>query len=254
MGSTKACTFTTALTGRWLTQHLRTSSRTSSLAMSTSQRSKTTDLPSVSVCWYVVEIENSNVSIDNCTFVNNTAISGGTILVSWYYLTLCTNSITNSYFANNIAVQRGGAIIYNSYQPNFVNNVFVNNSASFRPNIANYAVKLMMVTDRGALANLSSISGLPSGLKIETAFSIAVVNNEEQVMSNDNKNAVRILPLDAGTDVKGQSTVVLNNGIAKIIYYIYSKLKQKHNNIKMRNFELYKWICSSSNIKFQSFN
>ena len=127
---------------------------------------------------------------------------------------MCTNSITNSYFANNIAVQRGGAIIYNSYQPNFVNNVFVNNSASFRPNIANYAVKLMMVTDRGALANLSSISGLPSGLKIETAFSIAVVNNEEQVMSNDNKNAVRILPLDAGTDVKGQSTVVLNNGIA----------------------------------------
>ena len=110
-------------------------------------------------------------------------------------------------------MQNGGGISYNSYQPTLVNNVFESNSANFRPNMANYPVKLMMVLSNGTLVNLTKIDGLPSGLKIENSFTIAIVNNEEKIMTNDNKNAIRILPIDQGTNVKGQSTVVAKSGV-----------------------------------------
>ena len=150
-------------------------------------------------------------------------------MINCYYLSPCTNSITNSNLINNVALQNGGGISYNSYQPNLNNNVFQNNSATFRPNMANYPVKLMMVAENGTLVNLTKIDGLPSGLKIESTFKIAIVNNEEQIMTNDNKNAVKILLIDTGTDVKGQSTVVVNKGVATFSSTIFVGLPGKKN-------------------------
>ena len=80
--------------------------------------------------------------------------------------------------------------------------------------MANYPVKLMMVSDDGSLINITKISDQPSGLVIEIPFRIAIVNNEEQIMTNENKNAIRLLSIESGSDVKGQTTVVAKNGIA----------------------------------------
>ena len=163
------------------------------------------------------------------SFINNTANNGGAVKINCYYLSPCINSITNSNFISNMAILKGGGINYNSYQPEMINNVFENNSASFRPNMANYAVKLMMMTENGTLVNLTKIDGLPSGLKIESSFKIAIVNNEEQIMTNDNKNAVKILPIDSRTDVKGQSTVVATDGIATFSSTIFVGAPGKNN-------------------------
>lgn len=154
------------------------------------------------------------MTVDKSTFINNTAVNGGAVNIYCYYMSPCSNSITNSYFTNNAAINNGGAINYNSYQPSLVNNVFDNNSAAFRPDMANYPIKLMMVADDGTLVNMTSISNQPSGLAIETPFKIAIVNNEEQIMTNQNTNAIRLLSLDTDTDVKGQTTVVAVNGVA----------------------------------------
>ena len=110
---------------------------------------------------------------------------------------------------------------YNSFQPNLTNNMFESNSALFRPNIANYPLKLMMVDDKGNLANLSRIDGLQSGLAIENSFKIAIVNNEEQIMTNQNENAVRILAIDSDAKVKGQTTAVPKNGVATFSYTVF---------------------------------
>ena len=109
--------------------------------------------------------------------------------------------------------------------------MFESNSALFRPNMANYPVKLKMVDDKGNLTNLTRIDGLPSGLVMENSFKIAIVNNEEQIMTNQNKFAIRILAIDTNTNVKGQTTVVSKNGISTFTNTIFVG-KPGQNNVQ----------------------
>ena len=104
--------------------------------------------------------------------------------------------------------------MYSSYKPLLVNNYFYNNTAPFRPNIGNYVVKVMVVLENGTLADISSIDNVWSGIQIDTPITFAVVNNEGKIDNSDSNNAIRILPISANTSVKGQTTVLLENGIA----------------------------------------
>ena len=53
---------------------------------------------------------DSNITVDGWSFINNTARYGGAISISWNYLKRWTNTIQNSVFTNNVALEIGGAI------------------------------------------------------------------------------------------------------------------------------------------------
>ena len=56
----------------------------------------------------------------NMSFLNNLALNGGAVSISWNYLIPWTNKISGWSFVNNTANNDGGAIKYNSYPPNMV--------------------------------------------------------------------------------------------------------------------------------------
>ena len=55
-------------------------------------------------------IQDSNATISNSNFVNNTAISGGAIYFSCQRTNMWALTIQNSTFSNNIGIKSGGAI------------------------------------------------------------------------------------------------------------------------------------------------
>ena len=88
---------------------------------------------------------NTNVSIDGCTFANNSALMGdaGAIYLDCQDSSTlpCKYVIKNSIFKYNNASVDGGAIRYNYYAPEIsVNNTFIGNNASYGQDIASYAV------------------------------------------------------------------------------------------------------------------
>ena len=120
-------------------------------------------------------------------------------------------------------------MVYKSYVPTLTNNTFINNTAPFRPDVGNYVVKLMMVADNGTTVNITSLDSASSGAIIETPIKLAVVNNEGNIDYSDNKNIIKIMPLDSETDVKGQTTVLIQSGKATFSSTIFVGIPGKQN-------------------------
>ena len=73
----------------------------------------------------------SSLTIDNCTFINNSAKNGGAYFTDEY--SGLQPLINNSYFENNTAEESGGAIHADFYGFRVYNSVFVNNAANYKP-------------------------------------------------------------------------------------------------------------------------
>ena len=127
-----------------------------------------------------LEIINSDVIVDNCTFINNQAKNGGAIKIDCSYLIPCHNAILNSKFINNSALNEGGAIKYTSYPPILSNNSFENNIGIYGPNIASYPVKVMKITGN-KLDDFTSLTDVSSGEKLEYSIPLAVVDVSETI-------------------------------------------------------------------------
>ena len=65
--------------------------------------------------------------------------------------------------------------MYTSYMPTIYNNTYINNSALFNNDIADYAVKIRELDDSNNLTDLVNLDNIPSGLQIETPIILAVV-------------------------------------------------------------------------------
>ena len=150
--------------------------------------------------------------------------------ISWGYSSHCFNEVKNSRFINGVGLFKGGAIVYSSYKPSLINNYFENNTAPFRPNIGNYVIRLMILSNN-SLINIKDINNVSSGTQINNNITFAVVNNEGNIDDSDNKSSIRILPIDSETDVEGQTTVVVKNGIATFSNTIFVGTPGK-NNVK----------------------
>ena len=152
--------------------------------------------------------------VDNCTFENNIAKNGGAIIVECSYLYQCSNTIQNSYFMNNTALETGGAIKYNSYKPDFIKNTYINNTAEFGPNIASYAALVEQLYEDNHFEKIQELSNVPSGIVIDQNITLVIVNSEEDsVMTNDYLSTIQFVPIDNDTEVKGHSTVTVNSGV-----------------------------------------
>lgn len=147
--------------------------------------------------------------------MNNTAISGGAISIECNYLSKCTNSITNSVFTSNTALEKGGAIVYNSYQPVLANNTFKDNKANFGDNLSSYAVRIKKVGQNSNLEDIVHLDNIPSGVVIDTPIELAVVSAEQdQIMTKDSESIIKLVAIEPDTSIKGQNTVTLKDGKA----------------------------------------
>ena len=122
-----------------------------------------------------IEIVDSNVDIQNCTFRDNTAKNGGAIKISCNYRTPCTNKIIRSTFVNNTAHEDGGAVKYDSYPPILENNTFLNNTGVYGENIASYPVKIMQIQG-DSLRELTKLENIGSGSGIDEAIELVIID------------------------------------------------------------------------------
>jgi hypothetical protein len=98
-------------------------------------------------------ITNSNITISTSLFNHNTAQSGAGISFQCSIHLACYSHISHSTFTNNIALVKGGAILFDLYPPVLVNNLFENNTALYGKDIASYPVRVIF-------ANSSSYKNL----------------------------------------------------------------------------------------------
>ena len=85
-----------------------------------------------------IHVVNSNISISNTLFENNTADLGGAVL--------CENSsisINNCSFFNNFAIQDGGGL-YTSYSTASINHTWFINNSAIKPNAYAGAVQILL--------------------------------------------------------------------------------------------------------------
>jgi len=137
-----------------------------------------------------LKIYDSSLRITNCLFNQNIAHSGGAIFFTWSSLNSWNLDIEDSHFTSNRATEKGGAIYYDYKRPNFITNIsYLNNTASYGPNIASYGVKITFST---STSTDMKISNLGSGITYEQQMKLVVRDYDDQVMVLNNENQIII--------------------------------------------------------------
>jgi len=155
---------------------------------------------------------NSEASIFNSTFNNNSAVQGGAISLSCTSLLKCKLMINETSFSNNSAKIKGGAIFYDYMFPIENNVTFVNNTASYGPNHASYPVRVGRVNS--TKDSQLSMNDVGPGITLEQPLSLALIDNDDQVMVLDNESQLIILSKDpTKANVGGTNAVLLRDGI-----------------------------------------
>jgi hypothetical protein len=156
---------------------------------------------------------NTNLSISDSNFINNKAVEGAAIYFSATGNDRCDLDVSNSNFTNNEASQSGGAIQYNVYRPSMQNNTFTNNTATYGPNIASYAIKIMK---EGTAVDQINITNIGSGIEETLSLSLALYDHDDQIMVLDSTSPIEIKAIEEGTRVLGTTVNIFHQGVAKI--------------------------------------
>ena len=112
-------------------------------------------------------------------------------------------------FENNSAVT-GGAISYDLYRPNMNNLSFVDNYADYGEDIASYAVRIHM---QGLNESQIMIDDVISGKNISKNIVFELKDYDNQTMVLDNSSVIKILPTDNDVEVTN-NLVKVNKGVA----------------------------------------
>lgn len=164
--------------------------------------------------------KSSNISISNSIFMNNKASVGAGLYVDCEVPNFCHTSISNSSFSNNTATVKGGAIFYNLQRPIMTNNIFSNNKAEYGKNIASYATRIV---ELGTLSNKLMLDNAISGIRLldkteanTKTLTLAVIDEDNQVMNIESGSAIFIEPYTLNYQVLGTSFAKTTNGIANL--------------------------------------
>ena len=153
---------------------------------------------------------SSNITILNSLLISNKAISGAGVYIDWILGDYWYSQIANSTFTNNIALESGGAIKYNYKRPDFQNNSFTNNSASYGPNIASYSIKIIR---KGSTSDNITISNIGSGIAINETFQLALTDYDNQIMVLDNTSQIKVVATSNSSKVTGIDSVKVYSGV-----------------------------------------
>ena len=154
-------------------------------------------------------IEDSNSTMQNMTFMSNTAQSGGALNIDCGSYDICQNVIINSTFSNNMASVQGGAIYYNYRRPEMSNIEYHNNTASYGSDIGSYPVRIVnnvMMDEPIVLTNVAS------GLTYNETLILLLVDYDGQTMNLISNGQIKIVPVTNGASLSGVDYSVLVNG------------------------------------------
>ena len=166
-----------------------------------------------------IHLYNSNTTIINSNFINNTAVYGGAIYYSWLGSKVWTLSIKDSSFKSNKAYEAGGAIYYDVYRPNMINNAFYNNSAVYGNNIASYPIK---IKEKDSSQDQIVLNNIGSGISGNISFVFGLYDFDDQVVSLDNVSQITIRSIVNNTLVSGSTSIKVIKGIAKFDSVIFT--------------------------------
>ena len=138
-----------------------------------------------------IDLIDSSSVIKHNTFNNNVAQRGGAISVRWTNYNLCTNSISQSQFASNYAIIKGGAINYENRRPDMINNTYSNNNAVYGSNIASYPVKIV---ESSSLNTSTVIDSVSSGVALSSNLVFAIQDFENHTIP-DSSYSIKVLPV-----------------------------------------------------------
>ncbi|CAI2370008.1 unnamed protein product [Moneuplotes crassus] len=160
-----------------------------------------------------IRIIDSALSIQNSSFLRNTADSGAAVSFTCTSINLCSLRIDDCQFRENNAIEKGGAIYYDYVRPTFGSSIiFDNNSAQYGKNIASYAVKITFANDSAALLDLHEVG---SGIPYPETLKFAIRDYDNQVMVLDSQDYILMSPTNPNTtEIKGFNSAPLRNGIA----------------------------------------
>lgn len=140
----------------------------------------------------------------------------------------CYTSIDNSSFVNNTATVKGGAIFYNLQRPIMNHNIYSNNIAEYGNNIASYATRIV---EFNTLNNKLVIDNAISGIRLldkeeanTKTLTVAVIDEDNQVMNTESGSAIFIVPNSTNYHALGTSSAKTTNGIANFEGIIFVAL------------------------------
>jgi hypothetical protein len=135
-----------------------------------------------------VNLIDSNVTIQEWVFENNTAVKGGAIYFEWTKNTKCFLNLNRSNFTSNYAHTAGGAIMYDAYRPDMSELNFENNTAIYGPNIGSYAIKLNF---RGRDYNFNiTLDDVTSGQTLSESLVFEVKDYDNQTLIIDSSSTI----------------------------------------------------------------
>ena len=111
-----------------------------------------------------------------------------------------------------MASEQGGAIYYNFRRPQFLNNTFTNNTASYGSNIASYPVRVVM---DGMMDQNIELNNVASGLVYSETVKLLLVDFDNQEMNLVNDNQIKISPITNGARLLGTDSASLRMGKAE---------------------------------------
>lgn len=153
---------------------------------------------------------NSNVTIVDSQFINNKAEKGGAIYFSWTNLYQGFLNITQSNFTGNSASSSGGALQYDLYRPNMINNNFGGNTAEYGPDIASYPIVIKIKdTDIDQIV----LNDVGSGVEDNFNLKVALYDQDGQITTLENSTQIQIRNIDKNTQVLGKISIVVDKGV-----------------------------------------
>ncbi|CDW76979.1 UNKNOWN [Stylonychia lemnae] len=189
---------------------------------------------------------DTNVAFLNNSFTNGTSgESGGLIYLKCSTSLDCDYLIFNNTLINSTARLKGGAIYYDSNRPQNINdNIFLNNSAIYGPDIASFPFQLKLINSRvDFLKNITSEEYLPDN------FYIGLVDQDDQIVNDKISSTLLITSMNESLSVTGITSVISEDGVFEI-----SELKLIGKPSKSYQLKLSSNAIDQTQINYQSMN
>lgn len=157
---------------------------------------------------------NSDVVVNSSVFKGNKAFKGAGMNIEC--VSLCSTTIDNTEFKDNIASYIGGGYAYNNYIPITSNIKFSNNQAQYGPDIASYARSLTLTFPHPSTFTSPPSITTASGQPYNQTLSLQLLDIEGQLITVDS-SSVLLLSLASSesslVSVKGQVREIANKGL-----------------------------------------
>ena len=141
----------------------------------------------------------------------------------------CSYGIGHSSFNDSHAQIKGGAIYYDLYRPQLINNTHHNNTAQYGNNIASYPIKIRH-TDSNQNTTRNVLSNVVSGQVHSPSLQFDLVDHDDQIILTDSSSTIKINKIDDDTSVDGVKAVVVSQGSASFDEVIF-KAKPGSSNV-----------------------